>query len=358
MTKSSEDAAQIKKLIGLNDELENYFRNTVIPQLFVDADYILRKFTPSAMKQFNLKMADVGKHVDALDNNIRFPTLMENIKEVIDSKQDLEKEIQTTDCRWFQMNILPYIIQKENKANGVFIDITDRIQNLKEIEKLNADHETFIYSVSHDLKSPILNIEALVTAWKETEDKEGEEAASMVEMINSAVENVKKIINELGDISRTRYNLTKEPERVSFENILEDVKLTLKEKIRESGAKITSEINASEINFIRKNIRSILYNLLINAIKYKAPDRSQEIFIKTEKLKDYIMLSVKDNGLGIPADKKSMIFSEFARISNHVEGTGIGLYIVSRMVHAGGGKIEVESTEGKGTTFKIYFKIY
>jgi two-component system, OmpR family, phosphate regulon sensor histidine kinase PhoR len=361
MNKSSEDAAQIKKLIALNDELENYFRNTVIPQLFVDANYRLRKFTPPAMKQFNLKISDVGKHITELDSNIRFPTLEENIKEVIDSKIDLEKEIQTTDRRWFQMNILPYIIQKENKPNGViitFIDITDRIQNLKEIEKLNADHETFIYSVSHDLKTPILNIEALVNAWKETKDKASEESASMVEMISSSVGNVKKIIDELGDITRTRFNLTKESERVSFENILEDVKITLKEKIRNTGTVITTEINASEINFIRKNLRSILYNLLMNAIKYKAPDRKPEIFIKTEKLEDYILLSVKDNGLGIAENKKSMIFSEFARISNHVEGSGIGLYIISRMVQAGGGKIELESISGQGSTFKIYFKIH
>lgn len=57
---------KIKKLIKLNDELENYFRNTIIPQLFVDRDLILRKFTPPAMKQFSLKIADVGKNIDVL----------------------------------------------------------------------------------------------------------------------------------------------------------------------------------------------------------------------------------------------------------------------------------------------------
>ncbi len=91
---------------------------------------------------------------------------MDDIKGVIARNNILEKEIQTTDNRWYQMNILPYIIQKENKTNGViitFIDITNRIKTLTEIQKLNADHDTFIYSVSHDLKAPLANIEGLYT---------------------------------------------------------------------------------------------------------------------------------------------------------------------------------------------------
>src|SRR5690606_26149476 len=135
---------QIRELIDLNDELENYFNNTIIPQLFVDANMILRKFTPAAMKHFKLSDSDVGKHIDEVANNIRFPTIIENISEVIESGKDLEKEIQTTDKVWYQMNILPYIIKKENRTNGViitFIDINDRIQILKGYEKLSRNYE-------------------------------------------------------------------------------------------------------------------------------------------------------------------------------------------------------------------------
>ena len=360
MTDPSQKSKEITKLIELNDELENYFRNTVIPQLFVDSNYILRKFTPPAMKQFNLKPSDIGKHVNDLSDNIRFITLFENITEVIVSMKDFEKEIQTTDLRWFQMNILPYIIQKENKANGVivtFIDITERINTLKEVEMLNADHENFIYSVSHDLKSPVINVQSLIQTFKEIEDKNSTESSSVVEMISTSIGNIKKIIDELGDLTTTRYNIATGGEKVRFENILEDVTLTLKAAIQKSGATIKTEFLASEINFSRKNIRSILYNILNNAIKYKSPERIPEIFVKTEEVKDYILLSIKDNGLGIAVDKLSMIFLEFSRISNSVDGSGIGLYIINKMVYGSGGKIEVESTLGHGTTFKIYFKI-
>ncbi len=100
---------KIKTLSDSNDELENYFRNTIIPQLFVDADLKLRKFTPPAMTQFDLSPGDVGKNIADIKDNLRFPGIIENIQYVIENNEILEKEIQTTGLRWFQMNIIPYL---------------------------------------------------------------------------------------------------------------------------------------------------------------------------------------------------------------------------------------------------------
>jgi two-component system phosphate regulon sensor histidine kinase PhoR len=79
--------------------VENYFRNTIIPQLFVDSDLVLRKFTPPAMKQFRLRPDDVGKPIAEIKDNFRFPAIMDDITHVIESNEILEKEIQTTDYR-------------------------------------------------------------------------------------------------------------------------------------------------------------------------------------------------------------------------------------------------------------------
>ena len=99
-----------------SENLENYFENTIIPQLYVDAGMVLRKFTPPAMKQFALCHSDIGKSMHEVVDNIRYATLIENITEVINTGVILEKEVQTTDKRWFQMNILPYIVRKEKKT--------------------------------------------------------------------------------------------------------------------------------------------------------------------------------------------------------------------------------------------------
>ena len=116
-------------------------------------------------------------------------------------------------------------------------------------------------------------------------------------------------------------------------------------------------MNVSEITFSRRKLRSIIYNLISNAIKYKSPDRRPEIFIKTEQEKNFIIISVKDNGVGIEASKQDAIFSKYFRIENNIEGSGIGLYLVREIVINSGGKIVLESQPGQGSEFKVYLKV-
>jgi two-component system phosphate regulon sensor histidine kinase PhoR len=79
----------------------------------VDGDLKLQKFTPPAMKQFSLSASDIGKPIADIKDNFRFPSILDNIQQVIQSKEILEKEIQTTDLRWYQMNIIPYVKMKK-----------------------------------------------------------------------------------------------------------------------------------------------------------------------------------------------------------------------------------------------------
>lgn len=360
MTKTRE------QLIELNDELENYFRNTIIPQLFVDANLILRKFTPPAMKQFSFTPEHIGRPMEEMIDHIRYSTIVENIHSVIESGEIFEKEIQTTDMRWFQMNIIPYLLKKENRANGViitFVDITDRMKVLKDLEMLNASHETFIYAVSHDLKAPLANIEGLVQHLKETSvelmadcDKASKEQKMISEMLDSSVIRMRKIINELSEVAKIEGNYKEKIETVSFDAILNEVELTIKDSIIESNAKIMYDLGIATIDFSPKNLRSILYNLLSNAIKYQVPGSRPEIIVETKKENDYVLLSVKDNGLGIAEDKKDQLFKPYTRIEKNVEGTGIGLYLVKKLVENSGGKIKVNSKLNQGTEFVIYLK--
>ncbi|GAB3200491.1 two-component system phosphate regulon sensor histidine kinase PhoR [Pontibacter aydingkolensis] len=357
---------QLKELIELNEELENYFRNTIIPQLFVDANLILRKFTPPAMKQFSLSREHIGRPMEEMADNIRYSTIVDNILQVIKTGEIFEKEIQTTNMRWFQMNIIPYLVKKDNRTNGViitFVDITDRMKVLRDLEKLNASHETFIYSVSHDLKAPLANIEGLVSllikssyelsAKCEANNKEQKYIATL---LDKSVNAMRTILNELSDIAKIEGNFKEIVETARFEDILRQVELTIKDKIVESNAVITYDIAEKEINFSLKNLRSILYNLLSNAVKYRVPGRDPVIHVTTGKDKGYVFLSVKDNGLGIADDKLEIIFTPYTRIERDVEGTGIGLYLVKKIVENEGGRIRVKSSVGEGSEFTVYLK--
>ncbi len=361
-----EKTKKIQKLIELNDDLENYFLNTIIPQLFVDANLVLRKFTPVAMKQFKFSPKHIGRPIEDLKDNIKYSTITKDIQEVIDSGEILEKEIQTTDECWFEMNIIPYVIKKSGKTNGViltFVDITGRINTLKELERLNDSHETFIYSVSHDLKAPLNNIEGLVELLIHTSEELAEkkiqdhkQQIKFADMLNDSIESMRNIINELADIAKIKGNYQEQTETLSFESILQEVVMTVKDKINESKAEVHIDVKTPEINFSRKNLRSILYNLLSNAIKYKAPGRIPEIYITIEKEKEFVKISVKDNGKGIAKDKQDLIFEQFTRIEKQVEGSGIGLYLVKKIVENAEGKIVVSSKDGKGSEFKVYLK--
>jgi two-component system phosphate regulon sensor histidine kinase PhoR len=350
---------QIKELTEQNDDLENYFRNTIIPQLFIDADLILRKFTPPAMKQFKLHADDIGKPIYDVVNNFRFPSIIENISYVIGTTEILEKEIQTTDLRWYQMNILPYIKKRDNKIDGViitFVEITLRIKDLKEQEKLIADHETLLDIISHDIKNSLGSLLLTIDVLNNGAPKNPKELQSLLKVAKNGVKKIQNIINELTDARKREHKYKAIDELLNFENVLEDVRFTLLEDIKQSGATITSDLNVSEITFSRRKLRSIIYNLLSNAIKFKSPERKPEIFIRTTRENDLIILSIKDNGIGIDTTMHKDVFSKYYRVNDDIEGSGIGLHLVKELVSNAGGKISIESQLNKGTEFKIYLK--
>lgn len=180
----------------------------------------------------------------------------------------------------------------------------------------------------------------------------------LIEMIHHSIIRFKTTIQDLAEIVKIQKTFKEDAAIVSFEEIIEDVKESIGEIITQTNAKITVDLkDVSQINISRKNLKSIIYNLLSNAIKYHSIERTPEIIIRTQKVDNYILMTIQDNGLGMKEGDKNKIFMMFKRLHDHVEGTGIGLYIVKKIIDNMGGKIEVDSTMGKGSTFKVYFKI-
>jgi two-component system, OmpR family, phosphate regulon sensor histidine kinase PhoR len=349
----------IENLLEKNDELENYFRNTIIPQLFVDSDYILRKFTPPAMKQFNFSPTDIGKPIMDIQDNFRFPTITENIKSVFDTNEILEKEIQTTDRRWYQMNIIPYVRQSDNITDGViitFVEITDRVRNLNEQEKLVSDYETLLDTISHDINKPLANMILAIGLFKEEGHSNTDKYSFLIDNVEKSLTKMKNLIYELLDAREQEYKYKSHDELLNIEHILEDVRITLSDEIKLSGALIRTEIQVSEISFSRRKLRSVIYNLINNSIKYKSPTRMPHIFIKTIQESGYIIISIKDNGIGIDPKDHDAIFNKYFQLNRAMDGSGVGLYLVKEVLINSGGKISVESQLDKGTEFQVFIK--
>jgi len=306
-----------KELSIINEDLENYFANTIIPQLFVDRDLILRKFTPPTMKQFSFTQKDLDRKMHDVKDNLRYPTIIENIEEVMATNEVLEKEVQTTDGKWFQMNILPYFVRKENKTNGViitFVEITQRINTLKEMQKLHYINETMVYTLTHDLSQPISAIYLLTQILKESyENQDTLEFNRILKVIKDSTKNMISLVKEFGESNKEEIGLA--DKSINIENVYQDVSLALRDEIYKNNVSISTEFNTSEVIFSKNNLRSILYNLLYNAIKFRKTDEQLKIIISTEKQEDYVILSVRDNGMGIAKENLEKIFERSTRLN-------------------------------------------
>ena len=229
-----------------------------------------------------------------------------------------------------------------------------------QLSKTNADLDNFIYTASHDLKSPVSNIEGLVNTLADVlKDKADvhEEVSPLLEMVHQSIERFAQTIKDLTTVSVAQRDFDLEASEIDIKELVDDIKLSIRDQIVKTDAKIKLECTACpQIKFSNKNLKSIVFNLVNNAIKYRSPKRDPEVHITVEKKNDYILLTIKDNGLGISKANQGKMFSMFKRFHNHVEGSGIGLYLVKRIVDNAGGKIEVESEVDKGTTFRLYLK--
>ena len=223
----------------------------------------------------------------------------------------------------------------------------------KNLARVNADLDTFVYTASHDLKSPILNIEGLVSSL-EQELGDARFAVEMeLEHIKRSISRFKQTVEELTEVSRVQRSFEHEATLVALPEVLEDVKQLMEREIKETEAVIHTDFKSKAFFFAKRNITSILYNLISNAIKYRSPDRKPSITIKSWCENQELCLSVADNGMGIPESKLSSVFQLYKRMHSHVQGSGVGLYIVKRLVENNGGQITLESKVGQGTTFYV-----
>jgi PAS domain S-box-containing protein len=226
----------------------------------------------------------------------------------------------------------------------------------EEQERVILDREMFVYTASHDLQAPINNIEGLVREIKES--KGDEDPALFLSMMEKSIERFRNKISELSDIGREQEKARNQMEEVALRQVYEDVLLDLEDEIRDSRAVITADFNqAPKVIIIPRNLRSILQNFLSNAIRYRDSHRKPKIDLTSSKTDNHVLLSVSDNGIGIAEADKDIVFEMYGRLRHDSKGTGVGMAIVKRMVDNMGGRIELESKVGEGSTFRVYFPI-
>jgi signal transduction histidine kinase len=262
----------------------------------------------------------------------------------------------------FEVSEQVWARQQVQHLNQALTTANEELQESnRQLKRTNVDLDTFVYTASHDLKAPIINIESILTALRETLPPAAQQdvlVTHLLELLDHTVARFQFTITQLTDISRLQLAHVGPAEPVVLASVVHDVRLDLMPAIAAAGTHLTVAVPAElVVSFSPSNLRSVVYNLLSNAIKYRALDRPSRVHVHATQTAQGIVLMVQDNGLGMSEVQQRQLFGLFQRLHTHVEGTGVGLYISKRLIENAGGTIAVQSQPNAGTVFTVTFPI-
>ncbi|RSK33287.1 PAS domain-containing sensor histidine kinase [Hymenobacter metallilatus] len=229
-----------------------------------------------------------------------------------------------------------------------------------ELSRAHHNLDTFVYAASHDLRQPTNNLRGLFEELRRSATFADPEQALMLQMVDAALTQLDDTLIDLATTVRTQRQQQEPVEVLDMALVLEEILLGLRPEIMQRGARIEVLVgDAPGLRYSRANLRSVVHNLVSNALKFSHPVRPPHIVLRSYHTPDdQPVLEVQDNGLGMHIDNPAHpVFQLFARQHTHVDGTGVGLYLVQRIVSSQGGHVTVTSTLGEGTAFRVYWTV-
>lgn len=267
---------------------------------------------------------------------------------------------------WVRLSFIPVYNLEHELSHWISIqrDITEEKKSEKEKEHLireltknNQDLKQFSYITSHNLRAPLSNLTGLLNLIEDI-PIENEELKEILTGFHKSTHLLNETINDLAKVIIIRDNSSIQKEEVLINDIFQNVFNQLHFQIELHKPELN--INFGDVTILYTNkafFESIILNLLTNAIKYRSKDRKLVIDITSTKINDTIVITFKDNGIGIDLKRnKDKIFGLYQRFHNYPDSKGLGLYLVKSQVESMKGTIDIESEVNKGTTFTLTFK--
>ena len=243
-------------------------------------------------------------------------------------------------------------------VQGVYLNITRQKQVeeqrealIKELETKNSELERFTYTVSHDLKAPLITMSGFL-GFLETDAMSGniQRLRSDIQRILEANQKMQRLLNELLELSRIG-RLMNAPETVSFRQVVEEALSRVEGRLSAAKVQVIVGEDLPTVHGDRIRMVEVVQNLLDNAAKFMGDQSVPTVEIGTQERSDETIFFVRDNGIGIEPRFHQKVFDLFDKLNPGMEGTGIGLALVKRIVELHGGRIWVESEPGKGSMF-------
>lgn len=232
---------------------------------------------------------------------------------------------------------------------GTHTDITERKRAEEELRQKNADIEQFLYTVSHDLRTPLVTVKSFLGFLENDMREENQQRISQdLQFIHGAADKMKRLLDELLELSRVD-RVESNMVAVSFKDVVNEVLDIMAGVFSEQKVEIQHRDDSNVMMYgDRPRFCQIWQNLIENAVKYSYEQESPRVEVGIRDVGSEPVFYVKDNGIGIDPDYHEKIFNLFEKLDPGSSGVGIGLAMVRRIVEKFGGRIWVES-EGKGT---------
>lgn len=226
----------------------------------------------------------------------------------------------------------------------------------EELSSVNEQLDSFVYTVSHDLKLPAINVTNMIQILKgkiQVEDAMGSQALEILEKSGTQLQ---RTVEDLLAVSRIKHTAI-DYDEISLKKILTSVLEGFKNEIESANIGVYVNINQCDtLHFSYPYLQSILQNIISNAIKYRSSQRQPMISIESYQTESHKIIEITDNGIGMDLSKGTeKLFAMFKRLHDHVEGSGVGMHIVKKVMSKYNGDVEVESIVEQGTMVRLKF---
>ena len=364
-TINQEHQSTIEELKRTNADLQNLIESTEIGTIFLDCAMRIRRFTPAVSTLFNFVPADQGRSLSHITHRLNYAGLAEDVAGVLSSQHRIEREVQSDAGDSYIVRISPYR-SPEGGNEGVVLTFFDNTAHHRVGEELrkakiaaesaNLAKSTFLSTLSHEFRSPLTGILGYADLLKL--DPLNDAQAQRVERIKAGCWHLANMIEEILSFAQLEGGgRTFQPESLDAREIAREAGGMIEPAARAKGLAFALDLPAKPAMLItdRAKARQILVNLCGNAVKYT---EAGEVHVRVRSEADRMIFEITDTGIGIAPEHHSQIFERFWQVdgalTRTVSGLGIGLAAAREYARFLGGDVEVESTLGSGSTFRLW----
>ena len=347
--------------------LSRHLQYTPLAAMSLDNEYRCTQWNRAAEKIFGYSADEVlGEDLSKLV----IPDHEKNeVFEILDSlkaqkggtrsiNENRTKDGRTIICEWYNTPIVD--------EHGTTIGISSLCEDItaqetirreqailtRELETRNAELERFVYTVSHDLRSPLVTIKGFIgLLQKDIDDNDFDRVNTDLQKINKAADTMGDLLSGLLELSQIG-RIVNPPESGSLNRLVDQAIENVASEISERGIEVVKADNMPDYWGDRLRLIEVFQNLIENAVKFMGDQPAPRIEISATANDDEIVCQIRDNGIGIDPEYHERVFNLFERLNPEIDGTGIGMTLVRRIVEAHGGEIRIESEGNRqGTSF-------